>query len=127
MKIIIVAFGIAVASTPICASDWTKADTAREAAYLTLLVADWGQTRNIVRRAATGCDGDSTCIERNPFLGRNPSIRRVDSYFALSALTHVTISYLLPPDWRRGYQMFTIGFQAGIVGYNYSIGLNVDF
>lgn len=127
MKTIIVALIFSIASIPAVAQDWTKADTAREAAYLALLVADWGQTRNIVHRADTGCAGDSTCVERNPFLGRNPSIRRVDSYFALSALTHATISYLLPQDWRRGYQMFTIGFQAGIVGYNYSIGLKVDF
>lgn len=90
-------------------------------------MADWGQTRNIVHRADTGCAGDPTCIERNPFLGRNPSIRRVDTYFAVTALAHTAISYALPPDWRRGWQHITIGLEAGVVGYNYSIGLKMDF
>lgn len=118
-------FGLGAA--PVYASDWTKDDTGWQVAYLALHVADWGQTRNIVHRADTGCAGDPTCIERNPFIGRNPSIRRVDTYFAFTALTHTAISYALPPDWRRGWQMITIGMEAGVVGYNYSIGLKMDF
>ena len=112
---------------PVCASDWSNADTAWQASYMALHIADWGQTRNIVRRADTGCDGDPTCIERNPFLGRNPSLKRVDTYFAVTALAHTAISYVLPSDWRRGWQMITIGMEAGVVGYNYSIGLKMDF
>lgn len=112
---------------PVCASDWTRDDTAWQAGYLALHVADWGQTRNIVRRADTGCDGDPLCIERNPILGRNPSIKRVDTYFAFTALAHTAISYALPPDWRRSWQLITIGVEAGVVGYNYKLGLKMDF
>lgn len=97
-----------------------------QAGYLVLHVADWGQTRNIVHRADTGCDGAPTCIERNPILGRNPSIKRVDSYFLFTAVAHTAISYALPPAWRRGWQYVTIGVEAGVVGYNYSIGLKID-
>lgn len=122
---ILACFGLGAG--PVYASDWTKADTAWQLGYLALHVADWGQTRNIVRRADTGCDGDPTCIERNPFLGRNPSLKRVDTYFAVTALAHTAISYALPSDWRRGWQMITIGMEAGVVGYNYSIGLKMDF
>lgn len=127
MKTIIVAFVLAIAAPVHAADPWSKSDIAREVAYLALHTADWGQTRNIVRRADTGCAGDPTCIERNPFLGRNPSIRRVDTYFAVTALAHVVISHALPKDWRQGWQYVTIGMEAGVVGYNYSIGLKVDF
>lgn len=128
MKTIVLAFVLSISSAPIWANDeWSKSDVSREIAYLVLHVADWGQTRNILHRADTGCDGDPTCIERNPFLGRSPSIRRVDTYFAVTALAHVAISHVLPKDWRQGWQYLTIGMEAGIVGHNYSIGLNIDF
>lgn len=105
---------------PVYASDWTKADTAWQAGYIVLHVIDWGQTRNIAKKP-------DAYDERNLFLGGDPSIRRVDTYFAVTALVHTAIGYALPPDWRRGWQMVTIGFQAGVVGYNYSIGLKMDF
>jgi len=117
---------LGLSSAPVFGGDWTADDTARQAGYLVLHVADWGQTRNIVRRADTGCDGAPTCIERNPILGRNPSIKRVDSYFLFTAVAHTAISYALPPAWRRGWQYVTIGVEAGVVGYNYSIGLKID-
>lgn len=130
MKTIIVAFVLAISSTPVAADPWSKSDITREAVYLALHVADWGQTRNIVRRATVGCDGydgSTNCSERNPILGRNPSIKRVDTYFAVTALAHVAISHALPEEWRKGWQYVTIGMQAGAVGRNYSIGLNIDF
>lgn len=111
-------FGLGAA--PVYASDWTKADTARQMAYLTLHVADWGQTRYIAKNP-------NRYLEKNLFLGGHPSLSRVDSYFAFTALAHTAISYALPPDWRRGWQYITIGVEAGAVGYNYSIGLKMDF
>lgn len=128
MKTIISVFVLIVACTSVQAADpWSKSDITREVAYLALHVADWGQTRNIVHRADTGCDGQPTCIERNPILGRNPSIKRVDTYFAVTALAHVAISHALTHEWRNGWQYITIGVEAGYVGNNYSIGLNIDF
>lgn len=109
------------------ADEWTKSDSVREATYLALHIADWGQTRNIVHRSNTGCDGGATCIEKNPILGRNPSISRVDTYFAITALAHVAISYALPKVWRQGWQYVSIGMEAAVVGHNYSLGLKVDF
>ena len=102
------------------AGDWTNADTARQAAYLTLHAADWGQTRNIAKRP-------DEFYEVNPILGEHPSIRRVDSYMAFSALAHTAISYALPPKWRRRWQYASITVKAGIVGWNYSAGLKIDF
>lgn len=102
------------------ADDWTKEDTIREVAYLALHVADWGQTRNIANRG-------NIYHEVNPILGRNPSIKKVDSYFALTAIAHVIVSYSLPRGWRDAFQYSTAGFEAGVAMKNNSIGLKVDF
>ena len=100
---------------------WTKADTAREATYLALHVIDWGQTRNIVRRI------DEDYKELNPLLGNSPSIKRVDTHMAVSAVLHVAAAYALPREWREGFQYATIGYVAAVVVRNNSIGLKVDF
>lgn len=100
---------------------WTKEDTMREAAYLVLHVVDWGQTRNIVNRREEGY------WEINPILGKQPSIKRVDSYMAFSAIAHVGIAYVLPQKWRARFQYTTAGIKTGLVIYNNSAGLRVDF
>lgn len=91
-----------------------------QAAYLILHTADWGQTLDIAKNP-----GDY--YEVNPLLGDHPSVKRANSYMAFSALTHTGIAYTLPPPWRRRFQQVTIGLKAGIVGYNYSIGLRINF
>lgn len=115
---ILALFGLG--SGPIYASDWTDADTAWQASYLALHVADWGQTRHIAKNPGE-------YYEVNPLLGDHPSVRRVDTYMAVSAITHTAIAYCLSPDWRRRFQQVTVGIKAGVVGYNYSIGLKMDF
>lgn len=100
---------------------WTSNDTKWQIAYIVVHTIDWRQTINIVEREGEGY------YETNPILGRSPSRRRVDTHFAVTALAHTAISYALPPDWRRRWQMVTIGIEAGYVGYNYSIGLKMDF
>lgn len=110
---------------PACcqADEWTKADTAREVAYLILHVVDWGQTRNIVHRYQQGED----FWEANPILGKHPSIKRVDSYFSFMMVAHVAVAYVLPRGWREGFQYTTTGLKTGLVISNNSIGLKVDF
>lgn len=105
------------------ADEWSKADTAREAAYLILHVVDWGQTRNIVHRHQRGED----YWEANPILGKYPSIKRVDSYMAFSMLAHIGIAYVLPRGWRESFQYTTAGLKTGLIINNNSIGLRVDF
>ena len=59
---------------------WTKADTIREGAVLGLFLADYGQTADIV--------DSPEYFERNPILGRYPSIQQVRWYFAGCAVAH---------------------------------------
>lgn len=102
------------------ASDWKQADTERQLAYLLLHLIDWGQTRNIARNP-------DEFYEFNPLLGEHPSVKRVDSYMLVSALTHTAISYLLPPNWRHAFQHVTLSVKSGLVNHNFSIGLRIDY
>lgn len=117
MKLLCVLFLLFPAASP--ASDWTKADTAREATYLALHVADWGQTRDIANNPGYW--------ETNPILGEHPSIRRVDTYFVFTGILHVGVAYLLPSRWREAFQLTTTGIEAAFVYSNNSIGLKVHF
>lgn len=105
---------------PAAASDWTKEDTAWQATYLALHVADWGQTRDAAAQPGR-------YAEQNPMLGEHPSQKRIDSYFAATAILHTAVAYALPPDWRRTWQHITIGVEAGVVCRNARIGLQVNF
>jgi hypothetical protein len=103
----------------LAADSWSNADVAREAAYLALHVADWKQTR-------TASEQPERYQEQNPILGEYPSIKRVDTYFAVTALLHVGAVHVLPARWRPAFQYFWIGVEAGVVTKNYKIGLRFN-
>ena len=64
---------------------WTKADTAFQLVSSGGILADRGQKRWTARHPAT-------YFERSPLLGREPSVRRVDVYFAASLALHTAVS-----------------------------------
>lgn len=105
-------------STPAFA--WSDGDTKREAVYLTLHTMDWLQTREIARNPARW-------YETNSILGEQPSIGRVNNYFALTGLAHILVSKALNPKYRKVFQYVTIGIEGGVVVHNYSIGIEVRF
>lgn len=116
--------------------EWTRSDTIREASYMVLLAADWAQTLYIAanpRRVGwldqpgPGVWVDGGFDEANPLIGKNPTRARVNRYFAASALTHLGLSYFLPPKWRRGFQYATITLQAVVVGRNAAMGIKMKF
>lgn len=113
----IIAFMFAV---PCQAQEWTPTDTAYEAAYLVLHTADWAQTRYIAAHP-------EQFNEDNKILGNNPSDSEVNRYFILTGLLHAGIAYALPERWRRGFQIVTIGIEAGVVSNNYQIGVQLKF
>lgn len=102
------------------ADDWSSADTAREAVYLTLHTIDWGQTRYAAKHP-------DRFHEINPLIGEHPSINHVNKYMVTSALLHVTVANVLPPPWRERFQYVTIGIKASLVAYNFSAGVRLDF
>lgn len=122
---------------PCHADDWTTADTARQGALTALLVADWGQTRWIVkhpRDQIQSCASQAPCSrtyesrsESNRLLGERPSIGKVNNYFAAFALGHAAISYVLPKEWRQGWQYIFIGTEIDAVLANRSMGVKMEF
>jgi hypothetical protein len=112
-----------------CSAEWTTADTAREAVYLGLHVADWGQTLQVAKHPDKYSEGNS-------LLGKKPSRSTVNRYFLLTGLGHVGVSYLLPRkaetfgiEWapREAWQYVTIGFEAGVVASNFQVGVEVTY
>lgn len=99
---------------------WTRADTAREAAYLALHVVDWGQTLEIA-------DNPERWHERNPVLGSHPSRGEVNRWFLGTAVLHPVVSYLLPDDLRPYWQYGTIGLELYCVGNNAALGIGMGF
>jgi hypothetical protein len=111
------------------ADEWTGKDTAWEATYLLLHVADWGQTLYIARHP-------DQYYEVNPILGKHPSRGRVNTYFALTGLVHVAGAVLLPTKFelfnvkfnpRRAWQFSGIYVEAFVVQHNYRVGIKFYF
>ena len=108
-------------TAPVFAADpWSKADKTREAIYLTLHVVDWGQSLDIAKNPQLYTEG-------NHILGEHPSVKRVNAYFATTALLHAGIVHVLPSRYRPAFQYFWIGVEAGVVALNYKAGLKVNF
>lgn len=102
------------------AGEWSREDSYREAVYLTVHILDWTQTLNIARNP-------DKWHEKNPILGRHPSVGKVNAYFATTAAIHVGLAYLLPAEWRKTFQYLSIAVEGGVVAHNYSIGIKTDF
>lgn len=120
MKKIAFLFGfLFLLNHPVHAANWTKQDTQLQLAYTALHVIDWGQTRYIATH--------EEYYEVNAFLGKDPSIQSVDIYFASTLVGHTLVSYLLPPDWRKIWQIVWIGAKFKTVADNYSLGISIHF
>lgn len=104
------------------ADDWTTQDSVREAVYLSVLVIDWGQTRNIAHHPENWQENVVDWA-----ITKHPSVHQVDNYFALYAVTQVAIAYLLPSEYRKAWQYVNIGYEVRTVHSNFSIGIGVEF
>ena len=100
--------------------EWTKADTQREAVYLTIDFIDYMQTRQIALHP-------DRWTERNNAIGAHPELRQVSTFFAVAALAHTGFAYILPEEWRAPFQYVTIGFEGATVLYNYQLGISIEW
>ena len=103
---------------------WTKADTAREAGVLALLLVDYGQTADI--------SDSPEFYERNPVLGKYPSVQQVRWYFFGCAVGHAGIALILPRSFGVGdieipirelWQYTWIGIEGVTTIGNASLGI----
>lgn len=102
----------------LAADPWTSADTAWEAGFAALVLVDYGQTRWGLERGRS---------ERNPLLGSTPDRAKLSAACLAAVVAHAGVSYLLPRDWRRFWQAFTITAEAAAVGGNVAITGGVHF
>jgi len=58
--------------------------------------------------------------ERNPILGKHPSVGKVDTYMAISTVGNAVIAYTLPHPYRRYWQVGWIGATGFFVTFNFS-------
>jgi hypothetical protein len=122
MKKILIALLLVLCSMPtVQAFDtWTETDTKYQLTYAILHVMDWGQTLDIAKNP-------DTYYEKNLILGRHPSVKDVNNYFASSLVIHTVIAYMLPEEARRVWQGIWIVMEGNSVSNNFGIGLQFNF
>ena len=106
--------------TSFAADPWSNADKARQAAYYTVTVMDWGQTRYIAKHP-------ELYYETNVRLGRNPSTSDVNKFFLVNLIGHTAIVHYMPAEWRPVFQYLTIGYEFSAVERNFGLGIKMDF
>jgi len=90
---------------------------ALETAYLSLLAADYLQTRWIADNS----------YELNPILGRHPSQAKVRNYFLGVAAGSLAVLEVLPSDKRRVALICMVGLEGATVARNLRIGVRFKF
>jgi len=103
--------------------NWTRADTARQAAYMAILAIDAGQTADI--------QNHDDLVEKNPaakeMFGDNPSSAQSAAYFTGIGIVHYAISATLKPKYRRHWQNATLSIYGVNVARNFTLGLSWGF
>jgi hypothetical protein len=100
-----------------CASAQADEILKLEIAYQSIAAVDMLQTLNI--------ENEHWCEETNRLLGKHPSNKEVISYFIATGVIHAIITSKLPVKYARVFEYVTIGFEAGTVAHNYSIGMRI--
>lgn len=133
---------IVMFSTVSCATSakWSDEDVAMATVMTTATLIDWGQTRDIVKKSerTEQCTTDEekgtyTCIyseghrEANVYLGKKPSMKKVDTYMPLLMLTNLLIADWLSEEY-RGKFLYGISFlEINTIAHNHSVGLRINF
>jgi len=120
MKLIVLLLILLFPSVAFSADEWTRSEMAWEAAWQFSHGIDWLQTRYIAEHP-------DDYSEINPILGDHPSKHEVNVYFAAGAILHPIVSHYLPRKYRRIWQKVTFSASAACVGWNFSIGVGLEF
>ena len=82
------------------------ADRAMLAVSTATIACDWGQTRQAAK------SGWGVYYEKNPYLGEEPGVLRVDSYFVTMLAANALIWVVVPEKWRTVYGITITGIQG---------------
>ena len=99
-------------------ADWTAEDTYRQLALTALIGIDWLQTQEIVKDPVR-------YKESNPVLGDHPSMRKANLLIGGSILLCAVVAWMLPDNWRKGFQYIVIGAEVGAINNNYQSGIRI--
>lgn len=107
-------------SEPVLAQDkWTKNDTIKEAAFLSLLYLEKCQRSYAQKHGGM--------YMPNPLLGPSRSQSDVDKFMIGMAIIHPAVSYFLPRPYRDWWQYGTLIVSGTSIGGNMSLGVGFDF
>jgi hypothetical protein len=89
---------------------WSDNDTMRQLAITGVIAIDCSQTHKIV--------DDPHRVELNPIVGPNPSHQEAYAWCAVGALATYGIAAILPPKWRKRFQLAVMIIEGGVVTRN---------
>jgi hypothetical protein len=107
-------------SSSMAFDEWSNRDYALQATWTALHIIDWGQTLDIAK------DPDKF-HENNPFIGKYPSVGRVNAIMAISTIVNPLVVHILPSKWRPYFQGLSMAITGTCVVNNYNLGLKVNF
>ena len=91
-----------------------------QAAGNAMIIMDWMQTKEIVR--------NPEFQEGNPFLGRNPSMNRVDFHFGSVLLLYNAINYAMPDgETKRTMNQAMTFIEGAVFIHNSFKGVRLKF
>lgn len=107
-------------------------------ALLIMRLVDWGQTRDIATRKCkspyiSDYDGSKYVFhEKNSFLGKHPSIKKVDTYFVSTIALDFFVSHLAVKNkfinkFKTYYQQYAICDTYRCIAGNYNLGIRIKF
>lgn len=105
-------------AAPLAAQQRKPIDYALATVTTGLLVADWSQTLQIART--------SWRYERNPIMGRHPSVGHVNTVCGIEVLANLAV-LALPKLPRRLWYLAFLPAQTLTVLHNRAIGLTIGF
>lgn len=112
IKIII--FLIAIFTFSNAQAEWTEEKIAYELCYISVVFNDWKQTRDI---------SNNNLIEENRIMGKHPSNKTIDTYFASLLIINIAISYILHEDYLRLWKIYCIIDHSNAISINNKNGL----
>lgn len=101
-------------------ANWSPTDKALLATSTALLVADWGQTRYIAKNP-------DRFHEKNPLLGKHPSVGEVDGYFVTAIIGNYLLADVIGPTNRKWYLGGVTAMETVVVIRNRGIGIKISF
>jgi hypothetical protein len=85
-----------------------------------LLIADWNQTKTIVRNPEHH-------RETNLLLGNHPSMHKLDAYMSILLIANPLVVWACPKEIRPYFQFSVFSVELHCVSYNMACGLSTHF